>query len=112
MRYLMLGAGLLIAVFTFRTALLAFRSQIEHPWLWTFVCLVCAPVATLYVDTGTLTTQILAANLLGIGYMHALPNGPNVIHLAFPAGAVLYLNRRRKLISMARPMMPEDQLPS
>ena len=112
MRYLMLGAGLLIAVFTLRTASLAFRSQIAHPWWWTFVCLVCAPVAALNVDTGALTTQVLAANLLGISYMHALPSGPTIIHLAFPAGALLYLNRRRKLLAAARPMMPEDRLPS
>lgn len=112
MRYLLFAAGLLIALFTLRAASLAFRSQIQHPWWWTFVCLLCAPVATLNVDTGALTTQLLAFNLFGLGYWHALPSGPTTIQVAFPVGALLFLNRRRKLVSAARPMMPEDQPPS
>jgi hypothetical protein len=56
MRYVLIGVGLLIAAFTVRTAAMAFRSRIRHPWWWAFVCLLCAPVVTFNLDTGALTT--------------------------------------------------------
>jgi hypothetical protein len=46
-----------------------------------------------------------------VGYWHALPSGPTIIQVAFPTGALLFLNRRRKLVAAARPALSEDQLP-
>ena len=111
MRYVLLLAGLLIVVFTLRAAVTAFRSPIRHPWWWTFICLLCAPVTTLNADTGTLSTNLLSFLLFGAGYWHALPSGPTIIQVGFPAGPLLFLNRRRKLIRAARPMLAEDKLP-
>jgi hypothetical protein len=34
------------------------------------------------------------------------------LQVAFPAGAVLFRSRRRKLIVAHRPLMPADQLPT
>ena len=112
MIYALVVLGLAIAVFALRTAVIAFRAPILHPWWWTFVCLVCAPVITFDLSTGRLGTQILAFNLFGFGYWHTLPAGPTMVQVAFPAGAVLFLNRRRRLMRAARPLMAEDQLPS
>jgi hypothetical protein len=112
MRYILLLGGLLIAVFAVRTAILAFRSPIRHRWWWTFICLLCAPVTTFNVDTGTLSTDLLSVLLFGVGYWQTLPDGPTIIQVGFPAGALLFLSRRRKLVSAARPMLAEDQLPS
>ena len=109
MRYVLLAGGLLIAIFTVRTAVLAFRSPIRHPWWWAFVCLLCAPVTTFNVDAGTLSTKLLSVLLFGIGYWQTLPSGPIIIQVAFPAGALLFLSRRRKLVSAARPVMAEDE---
>jgi hypothetical protein len=110
--YIFLLAGLLIAAFTLRTAVTAFRSPIRHPWWWTFICLLCAPVTTLNVDTGALTSNLLSVLLLGVGYWHTLPNGPTIIQVGFPTGALLFLSRRRKLVSAARPMLAEDKPPT
>ena len=111
MRYVFLGVGLLVVLFTLRTAVTAFRSPIRHPWWWTFVSLLCAPVTTLNVDAGTLSLDLLSVLLLGVGYWHALPSGPTVIQVGFPVGALLFLNRRRKLVRAWRPMLAEDKLP-
>jgi hypothetical protein len=110
-RYLFLIVGLLVVLFTLRTAVTAFRSPIRHPWWWTFVSLLCAPVTTLNVDAGTLSSNLLSVLLFGVGYWHALPNGPTIIQVGFPAGALLFLSRRRKLVSAWRPMLAEDKLP-
>ena len=112
MGYLLGAVALALLLFVFGTARVAFRSKIQHPWWWAFVCLVCAPVTSLNLSTGQTSTQLFAFNLFGVGYWHALPNGPTIMQLAFPAGALLFLTRRRALLAKARPAMAEDQLPS
>jgi hypothetical protein len=111
-RYVLLVIGLGVALFVLRTAILAFRSPIRHPWWWTFVCLLCGPVTTLNVDTGTMSTDLLSIVVLGVGYFETSPSGPTIIEVGFPLGTLLFLNRRRKLVSQARPMLAEDQLPN
>jgi chromate transport protein ChrA len=111
MRYLLAGVAIALVVFVLWSAYSAFRSKIEHPWWWTFVCLVCAPVTTFNLTTGQAATRLLAFNLFGAGYWHVLPNGPTMIQVAFPAGALLFWTRRRALLARARPAMAEDQLP-
>jgi hypothetical protein len=111
MRYLLAGVAIALVLFVLASALTAFRSRIQHPWWWTFVCLVCAPVTTFNLTSGQATTQGLAFNLFGAGYWHGLPNGPTIVQVAFPAGALLFWTRRRALLARARPAMPEDQLP-
>ena len=101
MRYVLLLSGVLIAALAVRTAVVAFRSPIRHRWWWTFISLLCAPVTTFTVDTGTLSTNLLSVLLFGIGYWHTLPSGPTIIEVGFPAGALLFLSRRRKLVSAA-----------
>jgi hypothetical protein len=110
LRYLVIIGGLLIVAFSLRTAVTAFRSPIRHPWWWTFVCLLCAPVTTLDLDTGTLSTDLLSVLLFGVGYWQVPPSGPTIIQVGFPAGALLFLRRRRKLVRAARPMLGEDRL--
>ena len=112
MIYALVVLGLAIAAFAVRTAIIAYRAPILHPWWWAFVCLICAPVTTFNLSTGRLATQILAFNLFGFGYWHGLPAGPTIVQVAFPAGAVLFLSRRRRLMRAARPAMAEEQLPS
>jgi hypothetical protein len=112
LRYVVIIGGLLIVAFTLRTAVTAFRSPIRHPWWWAFVCLLCAPETTLNLDTGKLSTNLLSVLLFGVGYGQALPSGPTIIQVGFPAGALLFLSRRRKLVRAARPMLAEDKLPS
>jgi hypothetical protein len=109
--YVLLLGGLIVAAFAIRTALIAYRSPIRHPKWWAFVCLVCAPVTTLNADAGSFSTNLLSLNLFGIGYSKGLPDGPTLISIAFPVGALLFLARRRKLVASAHPMLPEDQLP-
>ena len=111
MRLVLVLLGLGIAGFCLRTAFQAFRSPILHPWWWTFVCVLCAPVTSFNIDTGALSTNVLSGVLFGIGYWHALPNGPTVVQTGFPVGALLFLQRRRRLIAAARPMLAEDQVP-
>jgi hypothetical protein len=111
MRYLAVTLALIVPVFAVRTAVTAYRSTIEHPKWWTFVCLLCAPVTTLNLSSGEVSASLLSFNLFGLGYWHMLPDGPWFLQVAFPAGAVLFLNRRRKLLAAARPLCPEDQLP-
>jgi hypothetical protein len=103
--------GLSVAAFCVRTAIRAYRAPIRHPWWWTFVCLVCAPVSVFNLTTGQLSTQLLSFNLFGFGYWHGLPAGPTIVQVAFPAGAALFLGRRRHLIRAARPLLAEDRLP-
>ncbi len=112
MSHVFLLLGLVIVLFTLRTAVAAFRSPIRHPWWWTFICLLCAPVTTLNVDAGTLSLNLLSVLLFGVGYWHPLPSGPTIIQVGFPVGALLFLSRRRKLVAAWRPMLSEDKLPS
>jgi hypothetical protein len=111
MRYVLFVGGLLIVVFAVRTAIVAFRSTIRHPWWWAFVCLLCAPVTTLDLTAGRLSTDLLSILPFGFGYWQGPPGEPTLIQVGFPIGALLFLQRRRKLVSAFRPMMPEDQLP-
>src|SRR5689334_8170892 len=111
MRFVLLLLGLGIAAFCFRTALRAFRAPILHPWWWAFVCIFCAPVTTFTMETGAVSTNVFWVSFFGVGYWHVLPNGPTMIQLGFPAGAILFLSRRRKLLAAARPMLAEDRLP-
>jgi hypothetical protein len=109
-RHAFLLLGLVIVLFTLRTAITAFRSPIRHPWWWTFVCLLCAPVTTLNVEAGTLLSNLLSVLLFGVGYWHTLPSGPTIIQVGFPVGGLLFLSRRRKLAAAWRPMLAEDKL--
>ena len=111
MGYLLGVVALALLLFVFGTARAALRSTIQHPWWWAFVCLICAPVTTFNLTTGQATTKLLAFNLFGVGYWRTLPNGPTLLQLAFPAGAALFLSRRRELVARARPALPEDKLP-
>ena len=112
MRYVVPFLGLLIVLFTLRTAVTAFRSPIRHPWWWTFVCLLCAPVTTLNLDAETFSSNLLSVLLFGAGCWHSLPSGPTIIQVGFPAGALLFLSRRRKLVAAWRPMLAEGKLPA
>ena len=111
MRYVLVLGGLLVTVFAIRTAIVAFRSTIRHPWWWAFVCLLCAPVTTFDVAAGQLSTDLLSVTMFGLGYWQGPPGQATFIQVGFPAGALLFLHRRRKLVSAFRPMLPEDRLP-
>jgi hypothetical protein len=68
-------------------------------------------VTTLNVDAGQLSSNVVSVLLFGIGYWQTLPSGPTIIQIGFPAGALLFLSRRRRLVAAWRPMLAEDRLP-
>ena len=111
MRFLLFLAGFSVAAFCVWTAFRAARSPIRHPFGWAFISLLCAPVTTFNLDTGSVHTGLFSLDLFGIGYTQLSPHGPTLLSLAFPVGAFLFLSRRRSLVAAAHPMMPENQLP-
>ena len=102
--YLFGALGLASAIYSISTARLAYRSPIERRWLWVLCSLACSPTVRLDTATGSIGTQLISVTLLGLGWV-STPAGSIVI-VAFPAGALLFRQRRRSLIARNYPATP------
>ncbi len=104
-------AALGLAAFGLWTAWTAFRSPINHPYWWAFVSLLGAPVTTFDWASGHVSTQLLSLQLLNAGFIIDPTTAVATVSLAFPAGALLFRQRRRQLVLVRFPLRPDDQLP-
>ena len=102
---------LVIPVFCIWTAVRAFRSPIRHPIVWALVCTLCAPTTSIELSSRRVSTNPLFVLILGLGVSGSPRDDTAMLLVGFPAGAVLFLSRRRKLIVVHRPLRPTDQLP-
>src|SRR6266581_3491196 len=103
-------AAFLALTFGLGTAVRAYRSPIRRRWLWILISLLGAPVTTMNWTTGEIATRALTVQLLNVGVVRPGPTAPWFLSVAFPIGAFLFLNRRRRLVATARPLLAEDQL--
>jgi hypothetical protein len=110
MRFLIVLALLALPVFCIWTAFKAYRSPIRHPILWALVCTLCAPVTSIDLNSGRISAQLFWILIFGVGYAENSREGTALLQIAFPAGAALFLTRRRRLMIAHRPMLPDDQL--
>jgi hypothetical protein len=111
LRVLIFLLFLVVPVFCIWTAVRAFRSPIRHPILWALVCTLCAPTTSIELPSRKVTTNPFFILILGLGVPGKPGDEAAVVQFGFPAGAMLFLSRRRKLIGAHRPLMPTDQLP-
>ena len=98
-------------LFGVRTAWVAFRSPINHPYWWAFVSLLGTPVTTLTWGTGAIDTRILTVQFPILGFTFGGPDIPTLLAIGFPVGALVFRQRRRSLIARRYPARPENQLP-
>jgi hypothetical protein len=110
-RFLIFPLLLVVPVFCVWNAVRAFRSPIRHPIVWALVCTLCSPTTSIVLSSRNMSTNPLFVLILGLGVSGSPRDDTAVLMVGFPAGAVLFLSRRRKLIAAHRPLMPTDQLP-
>ena len=98
-----------VLAFIAHTELLVFRSPIRRRWLWALIVLVAAPTTILSWQSGAVTTALLHLQVMGVGFSW---DADTVLALgvSFPAGAVLFRQRRRALIRAQRPMISTQDL--
>jgi len=68
-------------------------------------------ISSIDLKSGRATIEPLYIILFGVGFVEKPQEGTALLQIAFPAGAALFLSRRRRLLAAHRPMTPEDQLP-
>jgi hypothetical protein len=111
LRVATIATAVAVMAFGFRTAWVAMRSPIGHPYWWAFVSLLGAPVTTVDWWTGRVTTAVFSVQFLNAGFGAGPPGTPAWIAVAFPVGALLFRQRRRHLVGERFPARPESHLP-
>jgi hypothetical protein len=111
LRGAILATAVGVLAFGLWTAWIAFRSPIGHRYWWAFVSLLGAPVASFNWSSGLSDTTIMLFQLPPVWFSTGSADDQAWIAVAFPLGAVLFRQRRRRLVGERFPMRAEDKLP-
>jgi hypothetical protein len=101
--YLVLGAALLMALFTLASFVVCVRTPgIRRKWLWALFTAVGVTGVTLNWTTGAIGFQPVSVHLFGAAAAAASPYSPWFVTASFPLGGVLFLVKRARLMSAAQ----------
>lgn len=101
---LTLGVGSL--AFSFYVLILCIRTKdVNRKWLWMLFILVGVEKVAINWKTGQLTFGVIAFNITSASASHAL-YGPWTVAVFLPLGAILFLNRQRKMKIPAEAIPP------
>lgn len=98
--YLVFSLAIVIPLFTIYALVRCFKTPIKkRKWLWLlFVALGVVQCSLNWTD-GSFNIQPISVALLGSGVFWAGPYGPVIFDVAFPLGAIVFLFRRRSLMT-------------
>ncbi len=103
LHYLILGAALLMALFTITSFVVCVRTPgIRKKWLWAIFTAVGVAGVTVNWTTGAIGFQPVSIHLFGAAARAASPYSPWFVTASFPLGAVLFLVKRSRLKSAAQ----------
>jgi hypothetical protein len=103
-QYCVLALALCSLLFTLYMAVICLRTKnVRRKWLWTLFILTGVEKLAVNWNTGQLTIGILAFQIPCFLASHPL-YGPWTIGAFFPLGAVLFLNRRKKIMATSDSM--------
>ena len=86
-------------MFSLGTATQVARTPMPWRWWWAFVALLGAGTLVLNWTTGEVFMKGLNIQLFGVGFTRQGLAGPWVLSVAFPAGALVALERRRRFLA-------------
>jgi hypothetical protein len=102
--YVVLGLAILVPVFIVITLVVCVRTPLPNrKWLWLLFVAVGMGRMSLNWTTGALSVTPLSVDLFGAGVTARGPYSPWIVSVAMPVGALLFLWRRRSLMSQHRP---------
>jgi hypothetical protein len=94
------------------TAALVLRSRMPKRWLWALLACIGFGRVAIPWHAGTVTEQMAAIQLLGVAVRRDGLIGPWWLVLSFPGGALLALQRLRKVRTSAQhPLVPDGAPP-
>jgi len=108
LQYAFLALMVLIPLFIVCVLVLCVRTKIaKRKWLWILFILCSFSALSINWTTGAWTMQPVYFLFLGAGAT-ASPDGPWILSIAFPLGAVVFLIRRKHLVGTPTTAVPAD----
>ena len=105
-QYLILTLAVCSLTFSFYVLILCIRTKdVNRKWLWMLFILVGVEKVAINWKTGQLTFGIIAINIPSAAASHPL-YGPWTVAAFLPLGAILFLNRQRKMRIPAEAIPP------
>ena len=98
---LFLPLMIVMPLFSIYALVLCVRTPLKRKWLWIVFILFSVTTLRLNWSTGGLHFQPLSVQLLGASFFRNGLVGPWIFGLSFPLGALLFLLKRRSLMSQA-----------
>jgi hypothetical protein len=110
--YVMLLLSLVVPLSIVGTLAVWWRTPMpRRKWLWGIFIALGIGKCTLNWTTGQVGFELLRVLFLGAGFVKAGPYGPVVLSVAVPAGALIFLARRRKWLANM-PLQPTSGIES
>jgi len=113
LQWIILVGGILSWVFVLLVCVDCCRRRIKHKILWILLILLAGVIVTLSISGTGLNLNFNVGIYLKISTLIRYGNGTTKLSLVIPAGAVIYLCCRKKLIKKGRlPEPPVEEIPS
>lgn len=98
--YIVLIVALIVPTFIVLVLIACIRTPLQkRKWLWILFILFGFLTIQLNWTTGSVNINPLCFQLLGAGFVSSCPYSPWIMSVSIPLGAIVFLVRRRKLIT-------------
>ncbi len=103
---LALLGGIGVPIFILYALIQCIRTRVKWKWLWIPFILIGIGSIQLNWTTGQLGLQPLSLHIPGAALTHSGLYGPWILSVSFPLGAILFLRKRRRLVSAVPSNVP------
>ena len=95
--YLILINAIGIPIFVIYSLIICVKSKIKRKWLWIPFILIGIGALNLNWTTGQIGIELIGFRIPGAGIVKYGLYSPWILSISFPLGAILFLNKRKKL---------------
>jgi hypothetical protein len=110
--YVVLVLAVVIPIFIIWTVILCARTMVRKKWLWIIFILAGITKLNLNWTTGQMGFQPIAFQIPGAGMAKMGLYAPWILTVSFPLGAILFLIKKRKLLSEKEQKSTEQSPPA